>query len=220
MLKQFLALVLALVSVGACTQPHTDPFTNPSAASQAEYSEIVGALLEQHEFQGLPMPPPLPGDGPRAHVRLPVVLSTTTLKFCEFGPDERHPECDGDNSEYLDFVAGTSQIPATARKQLIDVNSESAVFPCGDGAWYRCVEKATIRDIFAGKGEWSEFYAQYPKTAGYLSISVPVLSHKGTKALTYVSHRCGGLCGAGTLFMLEKSQTGWRITCVEQIWIS
>lgn len=220
MLKQCWALMFALVSVGACTQTDMDPFAHPLAASQAEYLEIVDALLEQHEFQGLPMAPPLPGDGPRAHVRRPVVLLTTTLKFCAFKPDAREHECDGDNSEYLDFVAGTSQIEATARKQLIDVNSESAVFPCRDGAWHRCVEKAKIREIFAGKDSWSEFYAKHPRTAGYLSVSVPVLSHGGKTALTYVSHRCDGLCGAGTLFILEKSQHGWLVTRVEQIWIS
>jgi len=79
---------------------------------------------------------------------------------------------------------------------------------------------------FFGKqgGSWPAFYQRYPDSGGYVEVSAVGFDPSKTRAMVYVSHYCGGLCGGGSYHLLEKSGGAWReadvpgvSTC---IWIS
>ena len=86
----------------------------------------------------------------------------------------------------------------------------------------------TQKDLLAffGKqgGNWPAFYQRYPDSGGYVEVSAVGFNPSKTRAMVYVSHYCGGLCGGGSYHLLEKSGGAWReadvpgvSTC---IWIS
>ncbi|WP_313914047.1 hypothetical protein, partial [Tahibacter sp.] len=56
--------------------------------------------------------------------------------------------------------------------------------------------------------------------AGQLQVTVPVLTVDRQQALVYVAHRCDGLCGSGTLFLMQRSASGWRVEKRMVLWIS
>lgn len=57
------------------------------------------------------------------------------------------------------------------------------------------------------------------RTRGISSFSVPAYSADG-HALVYGSYVCGGLCGYGWLFLLERRGDTWQIVAVDMLWIS
>lgn len=54
---------------------------------------------------------------------------------------------------------------------------------------------------------------------GYTSFSLPGYSSDG-HALVYVSYVCGGLCGTGWFYLLERSGPSWKVVASEMLWIS
>lgn len=57
---------------------------------------------------------------------------------------------------------------------------------------------------------WSNFYRRYPDSGGYMEVSAVGFNTTKTRALVYVSHHCGGLCGGGSHHLLEKGDGGWQ----------
>ena len=57
---------------------------------------------------------------------------------------------------------------------------------------------------------WARFHQQYPESHGYMQLSAVGFNPSKTRALVYVSHHCGGLCGGGTHHLLEKVNGAWR----------
>jgi hypothetical protein len=82
------------------------------------------------------------------------------------------------------------------------------------------VTSAALSRIFSGKGWWPDFYRLYPGSAGIVRFSEPVFSADGSRALVYVAHSCGGLCGTGWLVLLRRDGTSWRIEVQKMLWIS
>lgn len=82
------------------------------------------------------------------------------------------------------------------------------------------IDAAALDKILAGDDWWDDFYSRYPGTAGFVAVSLPVLSEDRQQALIYVAHSCDGLCGAGNLFVLQRTAGGWRIIADEMMWIS
>ncbi|MGA7296434.1 MAG: hypothetical protein WBW92_02840, partial [Rhodanobacteraceae bacterium] len=65
-----------------------------------------------------------------------------------------------------------------------------------------------------------DFYKRYPATSGFVRVSQSVLTKDRQQALIYVAHYCGGLCGTGTVLLLKRSGSTWRIVKKEMLWIS
>ena len=59
-----------------------------------------------------------------------------------------------------------------------------------------------------------------PGLSSLVSFSSIVYSTDGTKAVCYRSSVCGGLCGTGEIYFLEKKSTGWRVASNRLLWIS
>jgi hypothetical protein len=83
------------------------------------------------------------------------------------------------------------------------------------------VLQSEIDAIFSGHGWWEEFYKVFPSSRGYVQFTAPAFSADGKRALVYVSHICGGLCGTGWLVLLSGDEAGgWRIAGRRMLWIS
>jgi hypothetical protein len=67
---------------------------------------------------------------------------------------------------------------------------------------------------------WHEFYARFPKTAGFMHISNAVLTHDRTEALIYLEFGCGQSCASGRLVLLRRNGTGWVVERQERLWES
>ncbi len=73
-------------------------------------------------------------------------------------------------------------------------------------------------------GNWPEFYRRYPDSGGYIEMSAVGFDRSKTRAMVYVAHSCGGLCGNGADHLLEKVDGVWHDANVPGItscmWIS
>jgi len=88
---------------------------------------------------------------------------------------------------------------------------------------YHLVSGEEQQKIFKKKGVaggWKDFYKRYPKSSGYWSFSPVGYDTKGTEALVYVGHHCGGLCGTGHLVLLAKENGHWIVKNRVMLWIS
>jgi hypothetical protein len=85
----------------------------------------------------------------------------------------------------------------------------------GLGAPYVVVPKAEIDAHFVivptdpGAG-WSEFYKRYQGSGGFFVVSAVGFDPPKRRAMVYLAHSCGGLCGSGTHHFLEKVGGSWR----------
>ena len=59
---------------------------------------------------------------------------------------------------------------------------------------------ATAREIRAAYTNWS----------GYIQVSAVGFDAAGTRAMAYMAVACGGLCGGGSIHLLEKVNGSWR----------
>lgn len=90
---------------------------------------------------------------------------------------------------------------------------------------YTVVPRRDILALFAkGGGEWPAFYQRYPDSGGYIEVSAVGFDRSKTRAMVYMAHHCGGLCGGGTHHLMEKVNGAWRTADVPGIsacmWIS
>ena len=58
-------------------------------------------------------------------------------------------------------------------------------------------------------GRWPAFYRQYPDSGGYVEVSAVGFNDRKTRAMVYVAHSCGDLCGLGSYRLLEKVGGKW-----------
>jgi len=57
---------------------------------------------------------------------------------------------------------------------------------------------------------WDGFYKRYPDSGGFLVVSAVGFNAEKTRAMAYIGHSCGSLCGGGTHHLLENVQGTWR----------
>jgi hypothetical protein len=80
---------------------------------------------------------------------------------------------------------------------------------------YLVVPKSEIMALFQeaksdpGLG-WPAFYRRYPDSGGYMQLSAVGFDPAKTRALVYIGHQCGGLCGGGEHYLLQKTDGVWR----------
>jgi hypothetical protein len=80
------------------------------------------------------------------------------------------------------------------------------------------------RELPSGTGdleaEWRAFNARHPGSSGYFQVSAVGYDRGGTRAVLYVGHSCGSLCGTGSIVTLARAGNGWRIVESRMLWIS
>ena len=76
---------------------------------------------------------------------------------------------------------------------------------------YEFLFKKELEAIFAdGPGGWQGFYAKYPDSGGFNEVSAVGFNADKTVAVVYVAHSCGGLCGGGSFYVLQKREGKWQ----------
>lgn len=71
-----------------------------------------------------------------------------------------------------------------------------------------------VEALFASKSTgsgWYDFNTRHPESLGFIEVSAVGFNRPHTKAMVYVSHSCGEVCGGGAFNFLEKTDEGtWR----------
>jgi hypothetical protein len=68
-------------------------------------------------------------------------------------------------------------------------------------------------------GNWRKFYQTFPDSPGLLSFSRVAFGQNGKQALVYVAHAWADDGGEGHLFLLKKTNWGWKIQAHEIPWL-
>jgi hypothetical protein len=110
-----------------------------------------------------------------------------------------------------------------AVRDFRDQNTEPQAVSEGQvlGKPYVVVAKARLEQLLATPDEtfgWKGFERRYPNSGGYIQVSAVGFSRDRTKAVVYVGHHCGGLCGGGRMFFLERDNGAWRPTPLIRCW--
>ena len=74
---------------------------------------------------------------------------------------------------------------------------------------YQLVRKDRFKMIF-DQGSWEAYYAEYPESQGFIQFSAVGFNKDQTVAVVYIGYGCGGLCGAGQFYVLEKVNGKWK----------
>ena len=79
---------------------------------------------------------------------------------------------------------------------------------------YVLVTSAELDALAAGarrdEAWWGAFYQAFPDSGGFFEVSAVGFDERQTRAMAYVAHHCGGLCGSGKHHLLEKVGGRWR----------
>jgi hypothetical protein len=76
---------------------------------------------------------------------------------------------------------------------------------------YDLVRRDDLEEFFKARGilGWDDFNAAHPDAKGYIQMSAVGFDTTKMKAIVFVAHHCGGLCGAGQYHFLERQQDRW-----------
>lgn len=215
-------LLSLLVAAGLLARPFTAAIKSelqrradipaPIAATGSEQVAIMQAVIAAYQFRGSPPPPPLPGQEPVAKVKRDILLLDRSPILCP--PPEptsaSRAEC-GDSIDVLSIGAADldAQLPRKLRLELLLANKAAVALADPKLPGVRFARSSEVEQVLRD-GFWDGFYSRYPDTAGMLRVSIAVVSEDRSKALIYFEHVCGGLCGTGDLYLLDRTQTGWR----------
>lgn len=91
--------------------------------------------------------------------------------------------------------------------------SVRAGFPLG--VPYAVVPLADIKSAFRDVPNdpmfgWGGFYKRYPESGGIMTVSAVGFDRAKQRAMVYMAHSCGSLCGGGRHHLLEKAAGSWR----------
>ena len=80
------------------------------------------------------------------------------------------------------------------------------------GRPYQLRSTADLSAYFSSAGPrgWQKFYDEHPDARAFYVVSRAGFSPDRRRAMVYFSDHCGGLCGHGQVFMLEKVRDQWR----------
>ncbi len=196
----------------------------PALPLTADFGLILEAVLAHEKFEGIPLPPPRPGEGRIADkLRKSVVLSNESLVVCPGSNwSSVNNNCPSSiDDEIMNWPGADFRIPKRMRIQLSEANRATVALPRIENPYVIFETEAAIRSTVSNEGRvWSKFYSEYPGTAGYVKVSLPILSEDGTWAVILVEHYCGGLCGTGKLHLLMRGESGWSVVVTDGLWIS
>jgi hypothetical protein len=200
-----------------------DAEPHPVSATDSQQRAIILAILQENTYEGIPLPPPAPGEKPRTRYVHSIVLLNTSATFCgnEAARREKDKSCASppvnDSITSIDF---DTQIPRKLREELLLANRTSQNIPNPDSARVIFMSRGSVSQVFAPPDGWASFYKSFPHSGGFLEASRAVLSHDRTHALIYIAHRCDGVCGDGILHYLVLTGDTWHTEASVLLWSS
>jgi hypothetical protein len=221
------AALFALLSVMALTTPLAEQWVRDQRARQAaapnpvipdaqEASAIAFLVLEGLHFDGVPPPPPAPGESGESLNRRPLVIEPQSIGF---GSATQGPRPDSMTAEYLAGPMLDEFVPRKFREELVLANHDRQPLDLSGLPDLIPVHPADVEKVLAGNG-WDAFYEIWPDTAGLVRMSRAVLSTDRQQALIFVEFRCASMCGHGDIYLLSRTDTGWRIVGRRNAWMS
>jgi hypothetical protein len=90
---------------------------------------------------------------------------------------------------------------------------------------YIVVPQKELLAYFTKQGDrWPAFYERHPDSGGIVELSAVGFNAARTRAMVYVAHSCGDLCGGGSYHLLEKVNGKWDEAAVPGVstcmWVS
>lgn len=85
---------------------------------------------------------------------------------------------------------------------------------------YTLLSAQELKQFFEKSLDWGGFYKKYPDSGGFWSFSRVGFSKDGAQAFVYGAHNCGGLCGEGKYYFLQKEDGKWKVIEEDMLWIS
>jgi hypothetical protein len=168
------------------------------AAAQADISARIPEPLVDTDAYQVYAAIILPGRPDRLAKARHLVITDTTATY---------PSC---------FPSGTpldtewKDVAADFKKQNATIWSLRQLLPLD--VPYELVRDEDIQAPFGkydgGEG-WETFYRQHPDSGGYFRMSAVGFNRSRTRAMVYLSHACGGLCGEGRYHFLERVDGVW-----------
>lgn len=215
--------ILAAVAMAAVSPVHgveaklrnDGDMPSPVIATPDEMHAIVSAVVEHMKFEGAPLPPPGLGEPPRLAPKPILVVVDRSLCFAV----ATKPDCGWESTEDLLIPELDAVAPREFRAELVAANQEPHLLDL-EGIPHTKVARSSDIERISAKGWWRDFYNQFPDSAGLARISQPVLAKDRMQALIFVAHYCGGLCGTGTILLLNRTGTDWQVIKKQMLWIS
>lgn len=62
---------------------------------------------------------------------------------------------------------------------------------------------------FNNKEDWGDFYKKHPDSGGFMDLSAVGFNADWTVAIVSIGRWCGGLCGEGVYYILQKKDGKW-----------
>ncbi|MDI9239550.1 hypothetical protein QLQ15_11610 [Lysobacter sp. LF1] len=191
----------------------------PVIATAEETRAILAVVLPAVGFEGMPPPPPEPARAQSSHKQQPNTLLLADESICLGDPAAK---CDGHLAD-APPAALDGFVPRRLFDDLLRANVSVVPLDLSGIPGTAMVRSSDLEAAFAGPPDldrWAQFHRTFPGASGVLHITRPVLSADRSSALLYVTHHCGGLCGAGLLVRLERSPHGWRVVEHKGVWVS
>jgi hypothetical protein len=84
------------------------------------------------------------------------------------------------------------------------------------------VEGKVLRSLPRGEPEkyWEAFYKFYPRSTGHISLSSIGYNKDRSVAMLIVDLGCASLCGSGDVVTLRRVGAQWRVTGIQNMWMS
>ena len=135
---------------------------------------------------------------------LPLIVSDRTLSRC--GPEGAAIPAFGcilrDTEQALDFGrAITPAVREEFRQALVTRNTVSVAFPIASVGEVIPISPEKRAEVLK---------ATERRTRGFASFALPAYASNG-QAVVFARYTCGGLCGIGWYFLLDRSPAGWRV---------
>ena len=139
-------------------------------------------------------------------VTLVIQRETTTMRessFCRSLPSGGPLESDWWRPVVENYTAANA-----AAHDIVPGTGLGRPFVVVPSAEIRAIFKASMRA--QGDGGWTEFHRLYPESRGFVEVSAVGFDAEKKRAMVYLAHHCGLLCGGGGHHFLEKVDGVWR----------
>ena len=85
---------------------------------------------------------------------------------------------------------------------------------------YTLISEQELASIFSITADWDRFYAKYPDSKGFLTLSRVGFNRAKDTAVLYTEHQSGGTAGEGDVVLMKKTDGRWTVEDNSMFWQS